>query len=209
VVQIALPPPQRPPQPVHHKLLDGTRLIRIYDPTSHGATATSFREFGPLNRFDHQCPAVGGVPHVDAGRGVLYAGLTLSCCVAEVFGDRGTIDPGTNNVAELIVTRALVLLDLRGNGAMRAGTVAALAKTADRPVSQAWARYFYENPVEYGVVDGIVWLGAHNDEECLLLYERAHRAIVCPPGATMNIDDPLLRLQLLTIARQLHLVPPP
>jgi hypothetical protein len=41
---------------------------------------------------------------------------------------------------------------------MKAGSVAALAKTADRELSQAWSRYFYEQEEIYGKIDGIIYL---------------------------------------------------
>ena len=207
MVHLPPPPPPRLPSPLHDTLAAGTRLLRIYDPTRHRASATSFRHFGPTERFDHHRPTAGAADN-DPDRAILYTGRTLSCCIAEVFGDRGAIETGAREVAELMVTRPLILLDLRRNGAMRAGTVAAIGKIADRPVSQEWSRYFYEHPAHYMVVEGLMWYGAHNDEECVALYERARNAITCPPGATVRLDDPALRPELLTIAHGLNLVPP-
>jgi len=53
---------------------------------------------------------------------------------------------------------------------MKAGSVAALAKVADRSLSQAWSRYFYEQQKIYSEVDGIIYYNAHNDEEAIVLY---------------------------------------
>lgn len=208
MVRIAPPPLSRPPKPIHYMLPAGVRLLRIYDPTRFDATATSFRHFGPLDRFDHHHPTTTGDAHINPDRGILYAGLTLSCCIAEVFGDRGAIETGTREVAELEVVRPLLLLDLRDDGAMRAGTVSAIGKIAGRPLSQEWSRYFYERASHYLTVDGLIWYGAHNDEECVALFERADDAIVCPTGAILLLDDPRLRPTLLDIAQGLNLVPP-
>jgi hypothetical protein len=100
------------------------------------------------------------------------------------------------------------LLDLRDDGAMRAGSVTAIGKVADRPLSQEWSCYFYEHSTHYLAVDGLIWYGAHNDEECVALYERARDAIVSPTGASLLLDDPRLRPTLLDIAQRLNLVPP-
>lgn len=116
-------------------------------------------------------------PAFSASRGVYYCGLTLACCLVELFGDTRLIEPDDRRVAIVHPTRQFQLLDLRGSGAMAAGSVAALAKVADRSVSQAWARYFYESPAAYGSIDGIHFLNAHNDEDAFVLFERAEGAL--------------------------------
>ncbi len=69
----------------------------------------------------------------------------------------GRLLPGRTNI---VITREdRVPFD----GAMRAGSVAALAKTAERACSQAWGRYVYEHPELYGMVDGLRFFNAHND----------------------------------------------
>jgi hypothetical protein len=83
---------------------------------------------------------------------------------------------------------------------MRAGSVAALAKVADRSLSQAWARHFYEHPEVYGQIDGIAYYNAHNDEDALVLFERAEGALTCPPDRVLRLDDPLLRPVLEDVA---------
>jgi hypothetical protein len=45
--------------------------------------------------------------------------------------------------------------------------VAALAKIADRAFSQTWSRYFYEQTAIYGIIDGICYFNAHNDETAI------------------------------------------
>lgn len=183
--------------------------MRIFDPTSYGTTALTFRRFGPRLRFDHQrgngLDAHGLlIPEKDPERGIYYAGATLSCCIVEVFGDQGDIEPGEWCVAGPITTRELRLLDLRGPGAMRAGSIAALAKVPEHALAQEWSRYFYETPV-YEEVDGLLYTNAHNDEKSYALYERAETALHCPPARVMRLDDPALRPKLLSIARRNHL----
>src|SRR5688572_24968568 len=102
----------------------------------------------------------------------------------------GRIVPGDRRVAQLALSRPLQLLDLRGSAAMRAGTVAALAATDVRPTTWAWARWFYDSTADYGVVDGLVYAGAHNSEDCYALFERARDALWLPPGHEARLDDP-------------------
>jgi RES domain len=204
MVVIASPPPLKPPSPLFRSLVAGSFMLRIFDPTRHGTTALSFRYFGPLGRFDHQRLSLTGSSD-DPDRGISYAGLTLSCCLVECFGDVGVIEIKGQQIARLELTRDLTLLDLRGSGAMRAGAVAALAKIADRNLSQAWSRYFYEQTADYGQLDGISYLNAHNDEEAIAIYERAQSALVCPDSQILPLNHPSLRPAILEAALANHL----
>lgn len=209
MVLIPLPPPVRQPNPLYSTLTAGTNLRRIFDPTRHGTQALTFRHFGPLNRFDHhRIPPGGGYGH-DPERAIYYAGLTLSCCLVEYFGDKGVIEIKDEQVCLVHLTRDLKLLDLRGPGAMRAGSVAALAKTADRALSQALSRYFYEQISVYGPIDGIRYFNAHNDEDAIALYESAQTALVCPAEQCMPLDHLSLRPAIQRTAIDNHLDFPP
>jgi hypothetical protein len=229
MVLIASPPPLKPPSPLFRSLAAGSFMMRIFDPTRHGTTALSFRYFGPLGRFDHQRLALGGFPADRSetrqrlsptgsssedpvgvslsleNRGISSAGLTLSCCLMECFGDVGVIEIKGQQIARLELTRDMTLLDLRGSGAMRAGAVGALAKTADRNSSQAWSRYFYEQTADYGQLDGISYLNAHNDEEAIAIYERAQSALVCPDSQILPLNHSSLRPAILEAALTNHL----
>jgi hypothetical protein len=206
LVVVDPPPPRRRPNPLFHDLLSGSRLVRLFDPSRHGATATGFRSYGPLLRFDHHRGRDDGEPAEDAERGIYYAAFTLSGGLVEIFGDTGVVDLGSHHVASAILRRDLRLLDLRGSGAMRAGTRAAIAKVSDRGLSQAWSRHFYETPEVYGEVDGLIYLNAHNDEEAVALYERAGDALDCPPERVMRLDDEALRAAVLEAADDNDLV---
>lgn len=213
MVVIASPPPLKPPSPLFRSLVAGSFMLRIFDPIRHGTTALSFRYFGPLGRFDHQRLSPTGSSSEDPDRGISYAGLTLSCCLVECFGDVGVIEIKGQQIARLELTRDLTLLDLRGCGAMRAGAVAALAKIADRNLSQAWSRYFYERTADYGQLDGISYLNAHNDQEAnglpsataIAIYERAQSALVCPDSQILPLNHPSLRPAILEAALTNHL----
>jgi hypothetical protein len=200
LVVVDPPPPQRRPNPLFHVLPAGTRLVRLFDPYRYGTTATSFRSYGPLLRFDHHRGREGRKPEDDAERGIYYAAMTLSGCLVEIFGDTGVVDLNRYHVASPILRRDLRLLDLRSNGAMRAGTKAAIAKVPDRSLSQAWSRHFYETREAYGDADGLIYPNAHNDEEAVALYERAADALECPPERVMRLDDEALRPAVLEAA---------
>ena len=181
-------------------------MVRLFNPSRHVATATGFRFYGPLLRFDHHRGREDAEPAEDAKRGIYYAAMTLSGCLVEIFGDTGVVDLGNYHVASPILRREVRLLDLRRNGAMRAGTNAAIAKVSDRGLSQAWSRYFYERAEIYGDVDGLIYLNAHNDEEAMALYERASEALECPPERVMRLDDEALRAAVLEAADDNNLV---
>jgi hypothetical protein len=206
LVVVDPPPPRRRPNPLFHVLPTGTRLVRLFDSSRYGATATSFRSYGPLLRFDHHRGREDGKPGDDAERGIYYAAMTLSGCLVEVFGDTGVVDLHRHHVASSILRRDLRLLDLRHNGAMRAGTKAAIAKVPDRSLSQAWSRHFYERPEVYSGLDGVIYLNAHNDEDAIALYERAFSALECPPERVMRLDDEALRTAMLEAADDNDLV---
>ena len=189
MVTVAPPPPgpRRTIAPVMNTLRPGTELFRIYDPEApHGPRdGRAFRWHGPYARFDH---------HRGTGRrerrGIWYGGLTLGCAIAEAF-DIGVVDPGTKRLARVRAARELVLLDLRGRAAMRAGTVAAIS-AGDHRVAQAWSRYFWEHPDIYGEPDGLLYPSAHNGEPAVALYERARGGIRVPRGHDAALTDPVV-----------------
>lgn len=205
MVRIDPPPPNRPVRPIHRTVPDGASLVRILDPTRRGATALTFRSNGPRKRFDHHHGEKGSPFHTpcdDPDRAVYYCAWSdtftepgdavreaLSSCLVEVFGDTGIVEYGDRVVAMPTVVRSLHLLDLRGNGAMRAGPVAAIAK-CEYHYSQPWSRYFYENPGTFETIDGLYYSNAHNDKPAVLLYERAAEALICSESDAIRLDNP-------------------
>ncbi len=192
------PPPDRPPRPLFRVLPAGTKLVRIFNPKPYGTTALTFRTFGPLERFDHQ-KRKARLPCDNPARGIYYAGFSLSCCVVETFSETGLIECGDYVAAQTHLTRRLRLLDLRGNGAMRAGSIAALTSVPSRRLSQAWSRFFYETPI-FKNPDGLLYHNAHNGEESVALYERAADALTIAPADCLPLGDPALRTYLQAVA---------
>ncbi|MBS1996153.1 MAG: RES family NAD+ phosphorylase, partial [Cyanobacteria bacterium SZAS LIN-2] len=175
-------------------------------PAFHQTQALTFRTFGPLRRFDHQ-QKTNGKPAQNSERGILYAGESISGCIVEIFGDTGIIEVGTWEVALLQTKRTLNLLDLRGDGAMKAGTVAGVCKDSDHGISQRWSQYFYETECMYGVLDGLLYGNAHNDEQALALYERAKDGLKCL--MTTPLKNEQLRSEVLLIASEFGLIVEP
>jgi hypothetical protein len=209
MVAINLPPPPHPPTPLFIHLGQGDTLLRIFDPTRYHTQPLTFRHHGPLHRFDHHRHPFGQAAD-DPDRGIYYAAFTFSGCIIESkWGDTGVIEIKDEHICEVTLTRGLTLLDLRGTGAMRAGSVAALAKIPDRPLSQAWSRFFYEHPDLYTPIDGICYSNAHNDEGAVALYERAQSALTCSPSQVMRLDDPALRSAIQQIAKDHNMMMKP
>jgi hypothetical protein len=203
MVEIRYPPPTRNITPQLFELKSGTIIQRIFDPTSYGSTATEFRYYGPLSRFDHQ---QGGQPKIDRGRVIIYAGLNLSCCLIEVFGDDEAIKIQQQQIAYITLKQSLKLLDLRESGAWDAGSVAAMAVDGRRILTQAWSRYFYENPDLYEYIDGLIFNNAHNGKPALAFYERATSKLLSADVSVLDLNEPTIRETILAIAGKLNLL---
>jgi hypothetical protein len=143
---------------------------------------------------------------IDPERSVIYAGFTLSCCLVEIFGDGGVIRIEQQQLALITLKDTFKLLDLRGSAAMAAGTVAALSSITERDISQAWGRYFYESPYLYGEIDGLIFAGAHNSEDAVVLYERAKSKLTSAKVEILNLNHPDLRDSILSIAKNHSLI---
>lgn len=199
MVDVKPPPPLRNVNPQIITLSANTKLRRIFDPTRYNATATGFRSYGPVSRFDHHNLEE---PGLDPKRSIIYAGFTLSCCIVEYFGDGEIINLENIKLAIIYLSKELKLLDLRGSSAMAAGTVAAISGITQREISQAWGKYFYEHIELYGLLDGLIFSGAHNGEDVVALYERAEKVISLSPVKEINLKSEALRSTVLKIASQ-------
>lgn len=177
-------------------------MIRIYDPDDHGHP-TEYKRWGPTARFDHHRNNPGNPGH-DPDRGVYYAAFDLAVCVTEVFGDRRSITCANKRVVRVRVEHDLQLIDLRGPGAMLVGSVAALSATADRPLSQAWARYLYEHPAIDPPAHGLIYTSAHNGGDALVLFERARPCLTAL--ADERLDHPYFRADLENIALEHNII---
>ena len=200
VVRIDRPPPRRSVQPIVHALSAGERLLRVYTPGEWNNTALTFRRRGgPLLRFDHHSDP--GQNPDDQSRGIHYSAPTLEGCLVEVFGDDGLISTQDRQLGSLLVRRSLQLLDLRGDGAWKAGATQAICSCSSRSDSQQWARYFHST---YPELDGLIYGNAHNGADAVALFERADGALTLEHD--LALADPRLRSRLLAAAAELQLV---
>lgn len=208
MVVLKPPPPSRDPDPLHQIIPKGTSIFRIFDNERFPVHAETFRSYGPLERFDHHRGIGSGKkrsPFDDDERRIYYAALSFEGAVIETcFSETELIEPKeTQHIARIDIARDLSLLDLRGRGSVRAGTVALIAKTSKRADSQSWSRFFYLRDKIYQKVDGLIYLNAHNDLPALALYERAYDAIhdSLNEPTVLPLKSQALRKSLLQIGR--------
>ncbi len=194
------PPPDGELEPVVETVAKGDHLLRIYAPEPYDTGPLTFREFGPLNRFDHHRSSNG--PQLDPERGTLYAGYELVCCVGEYFGDDGAVTRAGNRLTKLLVDDAVEVLDLRKEAATGAGTIPAIGGVGERSVTQAWARWWYEHP-QLGKVAGLLFTSAQTGEDALAVWERAEGNFSVT--ADWGLEDDEIRDDLEVAAHALHL----
>jgi hypothetical protein len=197
--RLKLPPPSRAIRPIVETCLLDTQLVRIYDPRPpHRASELTFRHFGPLLRFDHHS-LIKDEAADDPARAIWYAAYEdLSCAIVETFADDQVIRPQYYRLAAPRIIEPLRLLDLRRNGAIRAGTTPEISKTGEYSYSWSWSRYWYQEHACESV-DGILYYGARNDGLCVALYERAESRLECN-DCSIELGHPALRDELLRIA---------
>ena len=182
----------------------GTPLARVYAPEPYKTEPTTFREFGPINRFDHHRAAADGSRRRDDDRGILYAAEEFTCGIGEYFTDQGAITLSGNKVARLTVIEDLRVLDLRGTAATGVGTIQAIGGDGKRSVTQAWARYLYEHP-DLGNVDGLLYQSATTGLDALALWERAQDKLLCLPDDHWELADLAVYSEVLLAGTLLHL----
>jgi hypothetical protein len=172
--------------PVIEPVASGKKLYRAYSPKPYGTKPRTFRNVGPLERFDHHRPVGPGMPPKQhRGRGILYAGFDPIWSLGEFFGASGVITLNGNRIARLTVTRSLRLLDLRGLAATRVGTAPGIAGIETRATTQAWARYFYEHP-DLAEIDGLIYEAFHSGLDSVALWERAKDAVRTDQGWSLG-----------------------
>lgn len=158
-------------------------FARIYHRDQRTPVATHRRIWGPLYRFDHHEPS--NPPAEDSsGRSVLYLALALQTSGAEVFGDIGVarICPSFR-AAWLVPRNAASLQDLRGTGAMLIGATPSIGSAeVTRELTQEWARAIYEDRPAGSSVCGVRYAGAHEEGDCLCIWDTS------PPVDVVHSD---------------------
>jgi hypothetical protein len=175
-------------------------LWRLYETAGpHARQWNDFRHFGPVatGRFDHHLP-----PPADQPRAVLYAGLSVQTCVAEVFQDTRVIDRGRRGMwlAGFRLAREVRLLDLSGAWPTRAGASQAI-NSGPREQARAWARAIH---AAYPRIEGLWYLSSMDGgRPAVALNERAERALAPHPEVHVPLTHPGLALPLARMGRTL------
>jgi hypothetical protein len=150
----------------------GRRFGRLYfnrypDPLGFGKTPSRFSD--PRWRFARN------------RFGVLYLGESLKVCFLEavlrdlrngVVGDfpLSERELHTRLYAEIAIERELILVDLRGDAAIRMGVPSDVARASEQRLARAWSVAFHEHPK---APDGIIYQSRLNAETNLAIYDRA------------------------------------
>ena len=177
-----------------------TTLWRIY-PTGgpHAGRWDDFRSYGPLTtaRFDHHLP-----PPRRQERAVLYVGLAIATCVAEVFQDTRVIDRRRRGpwLVGFRLRRAVHLLDLTGDWPTRAGASQAIS-SGRRDRARAWAAAIH---AAYPAVEGLWYRSSmHGGQPAVALTERAIGALRAQPDVHLPLAHPSLEVPLGRMAASL------
>jgi hypothetical protein len=181
------------------KLAAGTVLSRIYSAGGpHPATWNGFRFFGPTHaRFDHH----DDPPRIQA-KGILYAAIAATTCMAEVFQVTRVIDRARKApwLVCFEIQRDMILLDLTGLWPTRAGASMAI-NSGQRPRARQWSRAIH---AAYPTIDGLLYASSmHANRPAVALYERAQDAMPAAPVFNRALADPALLRRLSSAASQL------
>jgi hypothetical protein len=135
-------------------------------------------------RFDpHESPARRQT------RGIVYGGLRVYTCFAEVFQETRTIERSRNRpwLVGLELTRDVSLLDLTGTWPTKAGASMAIS-SGRRDRARAWSLRVYE---DYEAIEGLYYASSMDgNQPAVALYERAQGALPVRPLFHRALADP-------------------
>jgi len=177
-----------------------TVLWRIYfGDGPHSGRWDGFRSYGPLTtaRFDHHVP-----PRREQERAILYVGLAIATCVAEVFQDTRVIDRRRRApwLVGFRLRRTVRLLDLTGDWPTRAGASQAVS-SGRRDRARQWSAAIYD---AYPETEGLWYRSSmHGGEPAMALYERARGALRAQPEVHLPLAHPGLEVPLGRMAASL------
>lgn len=168
------------------------------------ATIAAGRTFGRIHRqawpdplgFGKHASRFSDPRHrVDANRfGVLYLGSTLKVCFLEtIMRDQRDAVVGDLLIAEaeitdrlysqVSVTRALTLIDLRGDTPVRMGIPSDVVRGRSQTLARRWSLAMHEHPDR---IDGLIYPSRLNTEINLAIYDRAVAKL--SPTSTQQLD---------------------
>lgn len=168
---------------------------------SHVLGWKSFREYGPVLRFDPHPRPVGD----HAGVGVWYGGSDPTVALAEAFQSDRTIGRGRDDpyLTGLRFTRELVLLDITtdsgGAWPTRAGGTFALS-TCAHTISQRWARRITQ---AFPELDGLRYNSRFAGGPSAVLFAPAVAAMPERPVLSLPLANPGLAMRIATASLRL------
>jgi hypothetical protein len=148
----------------------------------------------PNVRFDHHSS-----PARQQARGILYGGLRVYTCFAEVFQDTRTIERSRNRpwLAGFELTHNVSLLNLMGTWSTKAGASMAI-NSGRRDRARAWSLRVYE---DYPTIEGLYYPSSmDSNRPTLALYERALNALPARPLFDRAVADPALNRAVVKAA---------
>lgn len=179
-------------------------LHRIYKRGgSHPTLWNSFRQYGPLSRFDHQFTTEDNEPQLQ-DRGVLYAASDIATVVAEFFQyPRRRINRDKHRpwLASFNLPGELQLLNLTDTFCVRVGASMKIM-TGPFAHTQAWSQGFYE---AYPQIQGLYYASSLTNRPAIAFYERANTGDLFPSTTRLHreLANPLLHRPLQIVAQEI------
>jgi len=130
-------------------------------------------------------------PTRQQGRGIIYAGLRVYTCFAEVFQDTRTIERSRNRpwLVGFELTRSVSLLNLTGTWPTKAGASMAI-NSGRRDRARAWSLRVHQ---DYPTIEGLYYPSSiDSNRPAMALYERAQSALPARPLFHRALADPAL-----------------
>jgi hypothetical protein len=163
----------------------------------HVLAWNAMRAYGPVAtaRFDPHPPP----PGAGSGERVLYVGLDVQTCLAEVFQRTRVVNRrrGAPYVTGFSLTRTARLLDLSGSWPTRAGASQAL-NSGRTDVSRMWARAIR---TAFPKIDGVWYPSSMNgNQPCVALFGPAADALPAAPKLSLPLSHPGLTTALARAA---------
>ena len=179
-------------------------LHRIYKRGGEYPTLwNTFRQFGPLSRFDHHLANEHDEPFLQ-DRGILYAASDVPTAIAEFFQrNRRRINRFRHRpwLASFTLPVELQLLDLTDTFCVRVG---ASMKLMSGPFSHAqrWSQGFYD---AYPAIRGLYYASSLTNRPAIALYERANNNDMFPSNTRLHraLADPVLHKPLIIVAQEI------
>lgn len=179
-------------------LADHTVLWRVHRTAGeHVVPWHELRYWGPSHaRFDPQEPP----PHL-SDRGVCYAALDVTTCLAEVFQDRRVIDTarGAPYLTAWRPTRPLHLLDLTGSWPIRNGA-SHVINTGPHDLCRAWAHAI---DTRWPDLDGLWHVSAMTGQPEITLFTAAAGTFPPRPLFSRPLADPGTRPWIVAAAAKI------